>query len=96
MHDHQRVPRGLVTELLQKFIEDVVVALYACIGFGNEVLEQPRPLHKKRELVEISFAMPTSGLTEFLMLRVFSNEIRTFHCLVAYPLDDGLHELDIP
>ena len=47
MHDHQRVPRSLVTELLQKFVEDVVVALYARIRFGNKILEQPRPLHKR-------------------------------------------------
>ena len=47
MHDHQRVARSLVTELLQKFVEDVVVALYARIGFRNKILEQPRPLHKK-------------------------------------------------
>ena len=39
--------------------------------------------------------MATSALTEFLILRVLSNEIRTFQCLVAYTLDDGLHELDI-
>jgi len=68
MHDHQRVARGLVTELLQKFIEDVVVALYARIGFGNKILEQPRPLDEKKELVDISFAMPTSVLTELLIL----------------------------
>jgi hypothetical protein len=95
MHDHQCVARSLVTELLQQFVEDVVVALYARIGFGNKILEQPRPLHKKEKLVEISFAMPTSVLTEFLILRVFSNEIRTLQCLVAYALDDALHGLDI-
>ena len=39
--------------------------------------------------------MPTSILTEFLILRVLSNEIRTLQCLVAYVLDDRLHELDI-
>jgi hypothetical protein len=55
MHDHQRVTRSFVTELLQEFIEDVVVALYARIGFGNKILEQPRPLYKKEELVEVSF-----------------------------------------
>jgi len=36
-------------ELLQEFVEDVVVGLYAHIGFGNKILEQPRPLDKKRE-----------------------------------------------
>ena len=36
-----------------------------------------------------------NGLTEFLILRVLSNEIRTLQCLVAYALDDGLHGLDI-
>jgi hypothetical protein len=96
MHDHRRVTRGLVTELLQEFVEFVVVTLYARIGFGNKVLEQPRPLHKKKEeLVDISFAMSTSVLTEFLILRVLSNEIRTLQCLLAYALDDGLHEFDI-
>jgi len=39
--------------------------------------------------------MPTSVLTEFLILRVLSDEIGTFQCLVAYALDDGLHELDV-
>jgi len=39
--------------------------------------------------------MPTSVLTEFLILRVLSNEIRTFQCLAAYALDNGLHEFDI-
>jgi hypothetical protein len=96
MHDHQRVARSLVTELLQKFVEDVVVALYARIGFGNKILEQPHPLHKREELVDISSAMPTSVLTEFLILRVLSNEIRTLQCLLAYALHDGLHGLDIP
>ena len=47
MHDYQRVARSLVTELLQEFVEDVVVALYAHIGFGNKILEQSRPLYKK-------------------------------------------------
>ena len=56
MHDHQRVARSLVTELLQEFVEDVVVALYTRICFGNKILEQPRSLYKKEELVEISFA----------------------------------------
>ena len=57
MHEHQRVARSLITELLQEFVENVVVALYACIGFGNKILEQSRPLYKKREaLVGISFA----------------------------------------
>ena len=56
MHDHQRVARGHITELLQEFVEDVVVALDARIRFGNKILEQPRPLHKKREvLADISF-----------------------------------------
>jgi hypothetical protein len=39
--------------------------------------------------------MPTSVLTELLILRVLSNEIRTFQCLTAYALDNGLHEFDI-
>jgi len=47
MHDDQRVARSLVTELLQEFVEDVVVAFYARIGFGNKILEQSRPLYKK-------------------------------------------------
>ena len=47
MHDHQRVACSLVTELLQKFVEGVVVALYTRIGPGNKILEQPRPLHEK-------------------------------------------------
>ena len=94
MHNHQRVARSLVTELLQEFVEDVVVGLYARVGFGNKILEQPRPLHKKRDETPVS-QMPTSVLTEFLILRILSNEIRTFQCLMAYALDDGLHELDI-
>jgi len=50
MHDHQRIARGLIAELLQQFVEDVIVALYARIGFGNEILEQPRPLYKKKKI----------------------------------------------
>jgi len=58
MHNHQRVARSLVMELLQEFVEDVVVGLYARIGFGNKILEQPRPLDKKKreELIDTSFA----------------------------------------
>ena len=59
MHDHQRVTRSLVTELLQEFVEDVVVALYTRISFGNKILEQSHPLHKKGGvLVDISIANP--------------------------------------
>ena len=47
MHDDQRVARSFVAELLQEFVEDVVVAFYARIGFGNKILEQSRPLYKK-------------------------------------------------
>ena len=39
--------------------------------------------------------MSTSVLTEFLILRVLSNKIRTLQCLLAYALDDGLHEFDL-
>jgi hypothetical protein len=47
MHDHQRLAHSLVTELLQKFVEDVVVAFYMCIGFRNKIIEQSRPLDEK-------------------------------------------------
>ena len=35
-------------------------------------------------------------LTEILILRVFSNEIRTLQRLITYTLDHGLHGLNIP
>jgi hypothetical protein len=37
----------------------------------------------------------STQLTEFLILRVFSNEIRTLQSLIAYTLDHGLHGLNI-
>jgi len=55
MHEHQRVARSLVTELLQELVENVVVAFYALIGFGNKILEQSRPLYKKREVSRNQF-----------------------------------------
>jgi len=38
MHNHQRISRRPVAELLQKFAEIVVKGLHAVVGFGNQVL----------------------------------------------------------
>src|SRR5271168_1452474 len=95
MHDHQRVSRSPVTKLLKEFIENVVVALHESVGFRNQILEQPHPLQARDEFVCISSAMP-SELTEFLILRVLSNEVRTLQCLITYALNDGLHGFNIP
>ena len=48
MYDHQCIARRPITELLQEFIEDIVVARYALVGFRKKVLEKPRPLYKER------------------------------------------------
>ena len=37
-----------------------------------------------------------SQLTEFFILRVLPNKVRTLQGLLAYALDDGLHGHDIP
>jgi len=54
MHDHECIACSLVTELLQKLVEDIVVALHERVGFGGEqVLEQPRPLKEFNKFVDI-------------------------------------------
>lgn len=50
MHDHQRVSRSPVTELLQEFIEDVVVVPNTRVSFRNQILEQPRSLKEMNAL----------------------------------------------
>ena len=55
MHNHQRIACSLVTELLQKLVEDIVIAQHERVGFGGEqVLEQPYPLKETNKFVEIS------------------------------------------
>ena len=39
MHYYQRIACSLAVELLQKLVKGIVVALYACVGFGEQVLE---------------------------------------------------------
>ena len=53
MYDHQRIARRPITELLQEFIEDVVVAPHALVSFGNKILEEPRSLHDKDKFLDI-------------------------------------------
>ena len=55
MHEHQHVACSLVMELLQEFVKDVVVALYARIGFRNKNFEQPHPLYKKGRINQHQF-----------------------------------------
>jgi len=55
MHDHQRIACIPVAELLQKLVEDIVVALHERVGFGGEqVLEQSRPLKETDKFVNIN------------------------------------------
>jgi len=55
MHDHECTAYSLVTELLQKLVEDIVVALHEGLGFeGEQVLEQPHPLKEIDQFVDIS------------------------------------------
>ena len=55
MHDHQRIPRSPIAELLQKLFKDIVIVLHERLGSGgDQVLEQPRPLNETDKLVDIS------------------------------------------
>jgi len=55
MHDHQRVAYSPVTELLQKLVKGVVIALDELVGFGREqVREEPHPLKEIDQFVDIS------------------------------------------
>jgi len=54
MHDYQRIACSPVAELLQKPVEDIDVALHACVGFGEQVLEQPRPLKETDQIINTS------------------------------------------
>jgi len=55
MHNHQRISCSPVPELLQKLVEDIVVALHKRDGFGGEqVCEQSRPLKETDKFVNIS------------------------------------------
>ena len=55
MHDHQSIACSPVAELLQKLVEDIVVALYQRVGFeGEQVREQPRPLEETDRFIDTS------------------------------------------
>jgi len=55
MHNHQRIACSPVAELLQKVVEDIIVALHERVGFGGEqVLEQSRPLQETDKFVDFS------------------------------------------
>ena len=65
MHDHQRIACSSVAELLQKVVEDIVVSLHECVGFGGEqVVEQPRPLKETDKFVDTCI-MAQVGLRNF-------------------------------
>jgi hypothetical protein len=44
MHNHQRIARGPITELLQEFIEDLVIILHMLVGIGQKIFEKPGSL----------------------------------------------------
>ena len=93
MHNYQRIGCSPVAELLQKLVEDIVVAPHDRVRFGGEqVLDQPRPL---QETLNSSTASWSSQLTELLVPAIRLNEIRALHCLTSDALNDDLHGPDI-
>ena len=54
MHDHQRIGCSPVAKLLQKVVEDIAIVLHERLRFGDQVLEQPRPLKETNKLIDMS------------------------------------------
>ena len=44
MHNHQRISRSIVAELLHKFVENAIKIFYTVVRLRQQVLDQSHPL----------------------------------------------------